>query len=250
MKKGRLTKQEQTRRLKLLLEFIFIFRYATRYQLFEFSRQVIGLTYPRWLVDYARKIGLIRAYYASIFKVKIYYLTKKGKDFIYEEEALIKHYRFEKRHAGANSFPKHNLLVDMYLKLNKHIEVKLMNWGSEWILRIGKKKREKLPDGLFVLPCGAKIAVELEVEHEKIAFLKNLVYRCRYDVEKSSRYNAVLIVISCQGCYERLKKKLFIIAPDFYQKALIFADLNMLEQGLCFYKDEIKPIKEIMVYRR
>ena len=43
MGRGRVTKGEQERRMRFLLEFIFIFRYATRHQLFEFGRSIIGL---------------------------------------------------------------------------------------------------------------------------------------------------------------------------------------------------------------
>ena len=240
MKKGRLTKIEQTRRLKLLLEFIFIFRYAARYQLFEFSRTIIGLTHPRWLVDYACKRGLIHSYFAPIFKVNI----KKGKDLINEQEALIKHYRFEKRHAGVNSFQKHNLLVNMYLTLNRYVDVRLMNWESEWILRIGRHKWESIPDSVFILPYGTKIAIELELQHKRLDFLKRKVSVYRYDIEKV-RYHAVFIIASDHKYYEGLKKRLSKVAPFFCQKAFIFAYPDMLEQGLCFYNNEVMGLKEL-----
>jgi len=79
MKKGRLTQKEHERRLKLLLEFIFIFRYATGYEIAEFSRIVIGITYSRWLVYYACKRGLMRSYYEPHSRVKVYCLTTIGK---------------------------------------------------------------------------------------------------------------------------------------------------------------------------
>ena len=55
MKKGRITKEEQARRFKLLLRFIFTFRYATRKQLDIFSKLIIGLKHPQWLVDYWKR---------------------------------------------------------------------------------------------------------------------------------------------------------------------------------------------------
>ena len=70
MGRGRVTKEEQERRIRFLLEFIFIFRYATRHQLFEFGRSIIGLVNPRWLIDYACKRGLVRSYPAPGLKVK------------------------------------------------------------------------------------------------------------------------------------------------------------------------------------
>lgn len=245
MIKGRVTKVEQTRRIKLLLEFIFIFCYATRYQLFEFSRNIIGLTSPRWLVDYACKIGLIRSYLAPIFKVKIYYLARKGKDLIRGEEGQTKRYRFEKQLTGINAFRKHNVLVDIYLNFNRHMGAQLINWENDWILRIGRKRREKIPDSMFTLPCGVKVAVELELQHKKSEFLKRMVAIYRYYIEKASRYHAVLIIASDRYYHESLKKRFTKISPFFCQKALIFAYTEMLEQGLCLYNNEVMGLKEL-----
>ena len=244
MNKGRITKIEQTRRMKLLLEFIFIFRYATRYQLFEFSRNIIGLTSPRWLVDYASDIGLIHSYFAPILKVKIYYLTKKGKDLIQKEEVRIKRYRFERRLTGVNTANKHNLLVDVYLIFNRYLEVRLTDWETEWILRIGRHKREKIPNSMFMLPYGIKVVIELELHYKKLEFLKRMVAIYRYDIEKVSRYHAVLIVASHCYYYESIKRRLVKIAPFFCQRSIIFANLEMLKQGLCFYNNEARALKE------
>ena len=148
MKKGRLTQKEHERRLKLLLEFIFIFRYATVYGISEFSRIVIGITYARWLIYYASKRGLIRSYFEPLYRIKIYYLTAIGKGLIYEQEALIEHYNFEKKHTGVNAFQRHRLIVNAYLNIAGRIELNLRNWESDWILRIGKKKRE--PAVIFI----------------------------------------------------------------------------------------------------
>jgi len=62
MKRGRLTKEEQARRIKSLLIFIYTFRYATRKQLEIFIQVVMNLSFTRWLIDYTLSEGFISAY--------------------------------------------------------------------------------------------------------------------------------------------------------------------------------------------
>lgn len=162
--KGRLTKEEQERRFKLLCRFIFIFRYATRKQLDMFVESILNIKYPQWLIQYAQKQGLIKNYSDPVFRVKIYYLAKKGKDLLYQNELLIEYYRFEKDYAGLNTFEHHNLLVESFLLLQKQLAIK--EWVSEWAVRIGKKKGDKLPDGLIKLNDGLKLALEAETSYK------------------------------------------------------------------------------------
>lgn len=51
MRQGRLPKQEQSLRFKLLFEYIF--RYATRAQLDLFAQTAIKPRYPQRLIEYA-----------------------------------------------------------------------------------------------------------------------------------------------------------------------------------------------------
>lgn len=245
MQTGRITQQEQIRRLKLLLQFVFNFRYATRTQLVKFAETVIKLSYPRGLIDYSRKQGYFKAYYNSNFKTKLYYLSQKAKELLSPEEIFIKHYHFDKRQAGTNVFDCHNFLTESYFLLQKHIEIK--EWACEWVIRIGKKKREKLPDGLMILPDGKKIALELEAQYKKLSVLDNLVARYRNDIEGITKYHFVLIIASNRSYYDSIKAKLFNIAPEFCAKAFILTDLAMLEQGKCFYKGEVRLLKETVV---
>ena len=246
MRKGRLTQKEHERRLKLLLEFIFIFRYATVYEISEFSRLVIGITYARWLIYYASKRGLIRSYFEPLYRIKIYYLTAIGKGLIYEQEALIEHYNFEKKHTGVNAFSRHRLIVNAYLSITSRIELNLMNWKSDWILRIGKKKREQFPASDFAFPNGTKVAIELILEYKRPAFLKELIYSYYYLIEKIQKYHALLIIAYDRNYCEILKKKISFLAPTLCQKYAIFSDPETLKAGLCIYRDGVKPIKEIV----
>ena len=70
MKRGRLTQEEQTRRIKSVLIFIYTFRYATRKQLEMFIQVVMNLSYTRWLIDYSLREGFIRAYYEPYLRQK------------------------------------------------------------------------------------------------------------------------------------------------------------------------------------
>jgi len=242
MKKGRLIQKEQNQRIKFLLGFIFNFRYATLRQLHTFIQLIMNLSYSRRLVAYSLKNGYLNAYYEPSLKTKIYYLTQKGKDLLCSDEALIEHYHFEKSYAGLNTFVHHNILAEVYFLLKSHLDIR--EWLCEWVLRIGKKKKEKIPDALFILPDGTKIALEVETRYKKLAVLKNLVAMYRYDIEKISRYHAVLIVASSRLNFEGLKVRLLHLAPELCSKKFILTDVGMLEQGMCFYQNKLTHLEE------
>jgi len=242
MKRGRLMKEEEVKRLKSLAGFMFNFRYATIRQIHTFIQLIMNLSYTRRLVSYALKNGYLNCYYEPTFRTKIYHLTQKGKDLLYGEEALIAHYRFEKSLAGVNTFIHHNILVEVYFLLKSHLDIK--EWVCEWVLRMDKKRREKIPDALMILPDGTKIALEVESRYKKLAVLKSLVTMYRYDIEKISRYNAVLIVASSRPQYEGLKLRLFGLSPDFFNRRFMVTDIGMLEHGMCFYNGNSMHLEE------
>ena len=242
MKKGRITTEEQLRRFKALLRFIFTFRYATRKQLDAFSRLIIGLKHPQWLVDYSIKQGLITSYHEPVSRSKIYHLTRKGKKLIKIDEPMVSHYHFEKRHAGINTFGHHNLLVESFFLLQKHLEIK--EWICEWVLRINKHKKDKIPDGLLILSNGANLALEVETSYKTKEAWKTVVTLYRYDIEKISRYDAVLIVAQEALNYEGIKAKLYSIAPEFCGRNFILTEVTMLKQGICFYQANTMNLSE------
>ena len=242
MRKGRVTKEEQKRRIKLLLRFIFTFKYATREQLDRFIKQIINMTYTRRLIAYCLREGYAKSCREFLSKAKIYYLTKKGKDFIYEEEALANDYRFEKSSLGVNTFSQHNIVVEVYFQLKKRLIIK--EWVCAWILRIGEHKRALVPDSFIVLRFGTVIALEIETQAKKLSELKRMIDIYRYDIDKKPKYNAVLMVIEYKLVYESINKRLFHLAPEFCSRAFILADLDMFNQGLCFYQNEVRSIEE------
>lgn len=242
MEKGRITKEEQSRRFRLLLKFIFIFRYATRPQIDAFVKLIIGLKYPQWLVEFSINQGLINEYKEAEFRSKIYYLTRKGKKLIKKEEPQVSYYHFEKRHAGMNTFSHHNLLVKSYFLLQKQLGIK--EWICEWILRINKHKRDKIPDGLIVLQDGTKISLEVETSYKTKEAWKTVVTLYRYDIERISKYDVVLIVAQDMLNYESIKRKLYNIAPEFCARSFILTEVNILQQGLCFYQTNTMALVE------
>ena len=242
MGRGRITKVEQERRMKLLLEFIFVFRYATRHQLFEFGRSVIGLASPRWLVDYACDKGLICSYPAPALRVKIYYLTTEGEDLI--EGSRIKPYHFERRLTHLDAVTKHCILVDVYLMCSRYLDAQLTHWETRWLLRIGSHRRVTIPDSAFSLPSGLKVSVDIELHYKGIEFFKKLISIYRYYIEKIYKYHALLIVVSHRRYCESLKRRFTRISPYFYQRSIIFADPEMLKQGMCFYNNEAMELND------
>lgn len=244
MQKGRITTEEQSRRFKLLLKFIFTFRYATRKQLDTSSRLIIGLKHPQWLVDYSIKQGLITSYQEPVSRNKIYHLTRKGKKLIKNEEPKVSHYHFEKRHAGMNTFGHHNLLVESFFLLQKQLEIK--EWICEWVLRINKHKKDKIPDGLLILSNETNLALEVETSYKTKEAWKTVVTLYRYDIENISRYNAVLIVAQDELNYEGIKAKLYSIDPEFCNRHFILTEVHMLQLGMCFYQQGVRPITEAL----
>jgi len=242
MKKGRLIKEEQNKRVRYLLGFIFNFRYATLRQIHTFIHLIMYLPSPRRLLDCCFGNGYLTSYYEQSLKTKIYYLTQKGKDLLYNDEALIERYCFDKSLAGVNTFIHHNILIEVYFMLKGHLDIK--EWICEWVLRTGLKRREKIPDALLVLPDGTKAALEVETRYKKLMVLKSLVRRYSYDIEKVSKYHCVLIVARSGVHYEGLKKRLFALAPEFCSKRFILTDVGMLEQGMCFYKESMRRLEE------
>ncbi|MBU2034433.1 MAG: replication-relaxation family protein [Candidatus Omnitrophica bacterium] len=241
MKKGRLTKEEHAHRIKSLLIFIYTFRYATRKQLEIFIQVVMDLTYTRRLIDYSIKENFINAYYEPLFKTKIYYLTYKGKEMICDQ-AMVEHYYFEKSHAGLNTFIHHNNMIEAFIILKSHLNIK--EWVCEWDLRRGKRAGEKIPDGLITFTEGINVALEVETRYKTLGILRNFVKRYRYDIEKISRYHCVLVVASSRFNYDGLRTRLYNLAPEFCSKAFILADLGMLELGMCFYQGKLIHLEE------
>lgn len=242
MRKGRVSKEEQTRRIKLLLRFIFTFKYATREQLDMFIQTIMNMTYTRRLIAYCLRKGYLKSCREPLSKAKVYYLAKKAKDFIYEEECFAKDYRFEKSSLGVNTFSQHNMIVEVYFQLNKRLIIK--EWLCAWVLKIGEHRRALVPDSLIVLRFGTVIALEIETQAKKLSELKRMVDIYRYDIDKKPKYNAVLLVAEYKLVYESIKKRLFHLAPEFCSRAFILADLDMFNQGMCFYQNEVRNIEE------
>lgn len=239
-KRGRLPVKEQKRRLKHLLRFISDFRYVARKELIKFNRLIMGLSNPRWLMENSVRQGYINVYRDSNFKTKIYHLTQKGKNFIRNEEDSVKHYHFEKRHAGSNNFIHHSDLVETYFHLNRHLEIK--KWVCEWALRIGMD-RGRLPDAMIILPDGKKIALEVETSYKGPDAWEGIITLYRYAIESISEYQAVLVV-AADDLFEGIETKLSNFDPEFSEKAFILSSLAMLKEGRCFYQGQPRSIKE------
>ena len=243
MRRGRLTRAEQTQRFKQLAKFIFTFRYATRPQLDAFARIVMGIKYPQWLIEFTIERGFITEYKQQEFRSKIYHLTRKGKALIKPEEPNIDRYHFEKRHAGINTFIHHNLIVESFFLLQKRLEIK--QWICEWVLRINTHKRDKIPDGLIMLQDDTKIALEVETSYKTKGSLGVWVTLYRYDIEKN-KYDVVLVVAQDMPTYESVKRKLYSLDQWFCGRSFIITEVNMLKENLCFYQDNLMALKEAL----
>lgn len=246
MRRGRITKEEQTYRIGMLLRFIFIFRYATREQLISFARERLKLSYQRWLIEHSFKQGFINTYHEQGLNLKVYHLTQKGKRFISSYETFGPYYRFDHRHTGLNTFEHQKAVVESYFLLYKQLDIK--QWIPEWVLKADGRPRVKIPDGVIVLADETKIALEVETWYKDKGAWKVVVakyYReISYTTPKYSRYHTVLVVAYSEFNYAGIKERLFRISPEFSKKAFMLTNLVLLERGECFYQDEVRQIKE------
>jgi len=246
MGRGRITKEEQAYRIRMLLRFIFIFRYATREQLISFAQERLKLSYQRWLIEYSLKQGFISAYHEPHLNLKVYHLTKRGKGFLSSCEAFSNHYRFDQNNTGFNTFEHQKAVVESYFLVYKLLDIK--QWIPEWVLKADGRPRVKIPDGVIVLPDETKIALEAETWYKDRTAWKVVVAKYYREIShatpKYSRYHTVLIITYSEFNYNGIKERLFYISPEFSKKAFMLTDLVLLERGECFYQDEVRQIKE------
>jgi len=245
MGKGRLTLIEQKRRLNLLLEFVFLFRYATREQMLKFSEKIIKLSNPRWLVDYASKKLYLNSYRNPSLKPRIYYLSGKGKALLYEQEAIAKWYRFDKRQFSQKTFNHQNAVIKAFLLLIKHLDIiDIGNYQSEWLIRHGKDKRKKLPDAILYTRRGARIAVIAIIGYKDTSFWENLFIGYSHDIEELSKYHAALIITRNKNYHEGAIASLHKVYDELRDKFFIFTYPAILEKGQCFYNNTVIDLRE------
>lgn len=245
-----ITKEEHKRRVGLLLRFLFNFKYATFIEIQRFCIERIGLSFARMLLHSCMRKGYIAILQSRISTKKIYYLTAKGKTLINEVEILSGHYKFDSRCVGIGGMEHHSLITECYFLIHKYLEI--VEWDCEWVSRIGKGKGRKLADGLAVLNTGVKLAVEAERTPKKLSRYKTIVTFYRHDIEKRNKYHGVVFVGEREWLYEKLKAVFALIEKEFCSKFFIFASLDMLKEGKCWYqdkevllKDAVKAIAEV-----
>ncbi|PIQ90886.1 MAG: hypothetical protein COV71_02195 [Candidatus Omnitrophica bacterium CG11_big_fil_rev_8_21_14_0_20_41_12] len=241
MSKGRITRKEQEYRISALLRFIFNFRFTTREQLYEFVQKRLGLSYPRWLIDYSTRQGLITAYHEPNLRLKVYYLTHRGQVFLYRYEPFSNHYYFNHRHTGFNTFEHQKAVIESYYILYEQFAIK--EWIPEWVIRKKLRLKVKIPDAVIVLNSGIKIALEVETFYKRRDEWKVVVYKYKHEMP---RYDVVLIIAYNSSNYENIRDRLFYIMPEFSKKAFMLTDLSLLKQGQCFYQDKVRHIREAL----
>jgi hypothetical protein len=239
MSKGRITRKEQEYRISALLRFIFNFRFATREQLYEFAQKMLGLSYPRWLIDYSTTQSFITSYQEPNLRLKVYYLTHRGQGFIHRYEPFSNRYYFNHRHTGFNTFEHQKAVIESYYILYEQFAIK--EWAPEWVIRKKFRLKSKIPDALIVLNSGMKIALEVETWYKQRGEWKVVVYKYKHEMP---RYDAVLIIAYSSSNYENIRDRLFYIMPEFSQKVFMLTDLVLLKQCQCFYQGKVRQIRE------
>ena len=239
-----MTQEERIKRIKKLVSFIYIFRYATRKQMEELIRSTTCVMFPHRTIEAALSDGYIQYCYEAVSGCNIYYLTVAAKELIQDTEPFVDYYKFDKRHTGLNILKHQKFLVEAFFILRKHLEIK--EWRSEWVLRVGRKKWQKIPDGQITFNSGLKIAIEAETSYKDITGWKDFVYRYRHDIERAPLYHAALIVAGNKDYLTGVIIKLFNFAPEFSHKRFIFTEPEMLKTGKCFYRNEVYPLKDVI----
>ena len=242
MKKGRLTKEEQANRIRRLLSFIFMFRYTIREQLEAVIKSTEGLSYPARTIETCLKKRYIKRYHHSLLGRYIYYLGDEGKKFIFHDEPYIDYYKFDYNSAALTTYNHHNFLIETFFMLKKILEIK--EWTSESVLRIGKRRGEKCPDGRMDLPSGLKIAIEVEASYKDRAAWKGFTYRYNHDILRYRYYDAVFIMMANKDFLTGAIMKLHDFALELALKRFIFSDPEMLKINKCFYNNEVRTLQE------
>lgn len=243
-KRGRLRKVDQKERFRTLCRFIYVFKYVTRKELDTFVNVIIGLKYPQWLIEYSVKRGLVKTYLDTTFKVKIYYLSNRGLNILYTTERLAEYYRFDQYNAALSTYTHHKLLVDSYIFLKKELSIK--EWVSEWGMRVGKKRFEKVPDGLLKFDNGLNIALEAETSYKRLTVWKTFVRRYEYDILKINRYHGVVLIASNEDTLDAMIIRVTGIDPAFCNKAFIFTSPVLIKLRRCVYNNEMKDIQDAL----
>ena len=243
-KRGRLRKVGQEERFKTLCRFIYVFKYVTRKELDTFVTVIIGLRYPQWLIEYSVKRGLVKTYLDTTFKVKIYYLSNKGLNILYTTERLAEYYRFDQYNAALSTYSHHKLLVDSYIFLKKELIIK--EWISEWGMRVGKRRFDKVPDGLLKFENGLNIALEAETSYKRLIVWKRFIYRYQYDILKINLYHGVVLIASNEDTLDTMIIRVTGIDPTFCNKAFIFTSPILIKLRRCVYNNELRDILDVL----
>ena len=243
-KRGRLTKVDQEYRFIILCKFIYTFKYVTRKELDAFVNVVMGIKYPQWLIEYSVARGLVKAYLDTTIRRKIYYLSNKGLAIICGTERFSEYYRFGKDRTGLNTYVHHMLLVDSYIALKKELVIK--EWISEWGIKIGRRKFEKLPDGLIKLDNGLKIALETETSYKRLPVWKWFIKRYEYGILKIDRYHGVLLIASDEKTLDAIMIRVIGINPAFCNKYFIFTVPGLIHLGKCVYNNETRNMPDVL----
>ena len=196
----------------------------------------------RRLLEFCIHKGYLNSVYKPLYKAKFYYLTQKGKDFIKDIGNFVQNYSFEERQIGGYSFAHKSLLIDAYFLLHKYWDIQ--DCINEWVLRIGRHKREKFPDAIMLLGSQTKIAIEAELDYKCTEAWKTVVARYDYDITRQSYVHGVLIVTDKLYIYNGIRKRLFNIYPEFSNKAFILTNLEILKTGKCLYQGKEMNLTE------
>jgi len=242
--KGRLKKVDQEYRFIILCKFIYTFKYVTRKELDRFVNVIMGIKYPQWLIEYSVARGLVKTYSDTTFRTKIYYLSNNGVGIIGGTERLADYYRFEKDRTGLNTYVHHILLVETHISLKRELTIK--EWVSEWGMRVGKRRFEKVPDGLLRFDNGLKIALEAETSYKKLSVWYWFIKRYQYDILKVDRYNGVLLIASDEKALDAIMIRVVGINPIFCNKYFIFTVPGLIQLGKCVYNNETRNISDIL----
>ena len=242
MKRGRLTKEAQEKRIIRLLSFIFMFRYAIREQLEAVIKSTEDLSYPARTIETCLKKGYIKRYHHPLLGRYIYYLGNEGKKFIFHDEPYIEYYKFDSESAALSTYNHHNFLIETFFMLKKLLEIK--EWTCESVLRIGKRRGDKCPDGRMDLPSGLKIAIEAEAGYKNRAEWKGFTYRYNYDILRHHYYDGVFIMMTNKDFLTGAIMKVHDFAKELALKRFIFSDPEMLKMNECFYNNEVRTLQE------
>ena len=273
---GLITDKQRDQRITSVLSFIFLFRFVTAIDLDLVGSALLGFSMRR-IIEYLLKYKLIKSFGISNPVITTgYYLSEDG---LAKLPDIIQKYKYSfwpARYKDSTFYHERGIIETCVWV---HKWAGKGRWFSEWMIRqdrikasgskgkgLGWRKRSvldgRVPDGLFVIEKGARIAIEFESTRKNRKDWERMISNLEYgmkarqkvnlttmDLEFRRDFEAVLFIFQENSTFELYRKRF-----DEYSKPGENGSGRglMLEGGIkyphCFFLTTMEHLKNGNVF--